>query len=346
MKSLLIFLTIYLFSVLAQDSSVLSLSATIYDFSNADSGTAYAHPDFNSFGGSARGMVSSTLGPDRKPVLIDTKGVVTSKETFDQWFNSVPGVNYVFPTYLTAYWDPSRNAYTYDNFNFFPIDGQGYGNEWYSHNYGFCMELHSKFTYQTGQIFDFAGDDDVWVFINDELVIDLGGVHPTETGSVDLDSLGLTVGKIYPFDFFFCERHIVGSNLRWSTSIELNPCGLEDTDQDGIGNLCDNCPNGSPTLHIDTRETSTSLTVLFKVSFGNPVVDDIEVEVDFGDGKTESMSLGSDTEINHTYAKSGDYTVTVSFEGGNGCEASSDSVDITIKNNRIAPSCGIKYSPY
>jgi len=290
-------------------------------------------------------MVSQTLGADRKPVLVNGMGVVTSQETFDQWFNSVPGVNIPIPTYLTANWDPSKNAYTYSNGDFFPIDNQGYGNENYWHNFGFCMELHSKFTYQTGQIFDFVGDDDVWVFINNELVIDLGGVHPPEGGSVSLDSLGLTVGKIYPFDFFFCERHITGSSLQWTTSIELNPCGLEDTDADGIGNLCDNCPNGDPRLSIDAKETSTSLTAVFTVNIGVPSVDGVSVTIDFGDGETITDTLSTSTQFSHTYAKYGDYTVTAESEESNGCGASSDSIDISIKNDRSAPSCKIRYSP-
>jgi len=73
MKGLLIFL-IYLCSVVvfAQE---LHLDATIYDFANADSGVAEAHPDFNSFGGNTEttGMVEQKLGADHKPVLASTK---------------------------------------------------------------------------------------------------------------------------------------------------------------------------------------------------------------------------------------------------------------------------------
>jgi len=44
-------------------------------------------------------------------------------------------------------------------------------------------------------------------------VIDLGGVHAAETGSVVLDTLGLTVGNTYNLDTFYAERHTSGSDF-------------------------------------------------------------------------------------------------------------------------------------
>ena len=89
------------------------------------------------------------------------------------------------------------------------------------HNFGFTMKVHATFEYIPGQYFDFLGDDDVWVFINNKLVVDIGGQHAQVSGAVDLDTLGLTPGETYPFHIFYAERHTSSSNFRMHTSIDL-----------------------------------------------------------------------------------------------------------------------------
>ncbi|NJL31516.1 MAG: fibro-slime domain-containing protein [Phycisphaerales bacterium] len=83
--------------------------------------------------------------------------------------------------------------------------------------------MHTEFTYQSGQTFEFSGDDDVWVFINDQLAIDLGGLHSKASQLVILDSLGLTPGSTYPIDIFFAERATGESTFYLSTDINLAP---------------------------------------------------------------------------------------------------------------------------
>ncbi len=89
------------------------------------------------------------------------------------------------------------------------------------HNYSFSMKINAQFKYVKGQFFEFRGDDDVWVFINNRLVVDIGGCHSPVEGAVDLDTLGLTEGKEYPFLIFFSERNATGSNFKMRTSINL-----------------------------------------------------------------------------------------------------------------------------
>ena len=89
------------------------------------------------------------------------------------------------------------------------------------HNYGFTMKIQATFEYVPGQYFEFLGDDDVWVFIDNRLVVDIGGQHPQVSGAVDLDTLGLQEGVNYSFHIFYAERHTVESNFMMRTSIDL-----------------------------------------------------------------------------------------------------------------------------
>lgn len=103
-----------------------------------------------------------------------------------------------------------KNPY-YDNLN-----GSG-GN----HNFGFAVKIQATFEYVPGQYFDFYGDDDVWVFIDNRLAVDIGGQHGQVAGAVDLDTMGLKIGDTYNFHIFYVERHVSSSNFRMRTSIDL-----------------------------------------------------------------------------------------------------------------------------
>lgn len=198
-----------------------ALEATIRDFQET-------HPDFEpDVNGEDYGIVAEDLGADRLPVYADAVGstpTTTGKQNFDQWFRDVPGVNqstsFVIPLQPVP---GDEDVYAYDNGAFFPIDGQLFGNQGRRHNYHFTVELHSEFLYRGGERFTFRGDDDIWVFLNGKLAIDLGGLHSELTRTVNLDTraeqLGLEPGNVYSFDLFFAERHTVESHFRIETTI-------------------------------------------------------------------------------------------------------------------------------
>lgn len=199
----------------AMTEASITLTTTVRDF-NA------SHPDFEELIQTDPGIVLSTLGGDGKPVYAGLAGNPTTSgaSNFNQWYNDVAGVN-LSTSYDLVLSDIGGGIYQYSNPSFFPIDGQLLGNEGRGHNYHFTLELHSQFTYQAGQTFKFTGDDDVFVFIDDELVIDLGGVHSAQSATVNLDTLGLTAGQNYSFDLFFAERHTSESSFTMQTSIAL-----------------------------------------------------------------------------------------------------------------------------
>ena len=123
---------------------------------------------------------------------------------------------------------PGSGVYGFTSNTFFPIDGELLGNFGSTgRNFHFTYHIQAQFAYRpgTGQTFAFSGDDDVWVYFNNILGIDLGGVHPSASSSVNLDDLfGSSLAEgMYSFDLFFAERHTGGSNLSMQTSLELVP---------------------------------------------------------------------------------------------------------------------------
>jgi len=189
-------------------------------------------PEFEGPIADDRGLVQTQLGADGKPVYAGAAGgtaTTSGKVKFDQWYNDVANVNMRQP-FTIPFQRGSNGISTYDNQSFFPIDGELFGNENNAHNFHFTFELHTTFVYKNGDTFQFRGDDDLWLFINKQLVIDLGGVHAAEEQAISLDQLaptiGLAPGGEYSFDLFYNERHTGQSEIEIQMTLVFKDCGV------------------------------------------------------------------------------------------------------------------------
>lgn len=190
----------------------IELTGTIRDFSDT-------HPDFEgAITGLQTGCIQSSITNGGNPIASNLIGNCAISQ-LDDWYSNFHPTCLVKIHSITldnGQTEPG-GIYQFQNNNFFPIDGELDGNEGRIHNYHFTLEVSFMFAYQTGQTLEIHGDDDIWVFINNQLVIDLGGVHTTASAQVALQdlapTLGLVAGKVYPFTLFFAERHTVSSSL-------------------------------------------------------------------------------------------------------------------------------------
>lgn len=125
-----------------------------------------------------------------------------------------------------------------DESGFYPLENLGYEQPGLltatskvnngAKNGGFTLRGESQFVYNKASklYFTFTGDDDVYMYINGTLALDLGGSHGRNSKTVNLNDLdatkyGLKEGQVATFTFFYMERCSDASTFGIKTNMEL-----------------------------------------------------------------------------------------------------------------------------
>jgi fibro-slime domain-containing protein len=238
------------------------------------------HPDFEHYlGGGQAGIALAQLGtanggvPIHAPMCVNLTTNLCAPpaganptwdpniDWFGMWYVDTPTYNIPIvqtlslggmPANCNIGANPACTSFQYATGAFFPIDNMGWGNGPNAHNYGFTSETRYWFQYTGAATLDFTGDDDVYVYINKILAVDLGGLHGATDGHITLNAtngtgyacdfeapgpatlgacnsvamtgggrvvnLGLVMGNVYEIVVFQAERHTVASNYRLTLS--------------------------------------------------------------------------------------------------------------------------------
>ena len=220
-------------------AATVTLSGTVRDFCAPDIAPAYdgdpGCTQLSDFEGATpgvvTGMVNDTLTGGLPTAGANIVAGASSVANFAKWYTDSPGFNLSQPISIdlteTA---PGSGVFTYSSSSFFPIDGALYGDQGRPHNYHFTLHLEGLLSFDDADgltdLFSFTGDDDLWVFVDGKLALDLGGVHSAASASfseADLVALGLAPNTQYALDIFFAERHTTESNFNITTALSLAP---------------------------------------------------------------------------------------------------------------------------
>jgi fibro-slime domain-containing protein len=251
--------------------------------------------------GLQQGLVKESLGEDSLPVpsyaVRNTNLVVTSQgvlgndpvlesDNFYRWFHEVDGKSKEVVGRSLTFKKVGDGIYQYGGGAVFPLDDVDFSRGDYNanrgHNYHFTMMMSVPFYVAAGgdEYFEFEGDDDVWVFVNGKLILDIGGVHEiikgnfkinddatitsTVNGKTKVIDAGLKDGMATKIDFFYAERNTTEANCKITIRGMLSPISAEPTvranmTEDGLIEYTAALRNKNPSESVKVEDIASFL---------------------------------------------------------------------------------------
>ena len=224
------------------------------------------------------------------------------------------------------------------NLGFYPLEGLGYEQNGLLENTsftdskhrngGFTLRGESQFVYNkdSNLYFTFTGDDDVYMYINGVLALDLGGAHGRNSKKIELNSLDkakykLVDGQVATFTFFYMERCSDASTFGIETNMELvqrdiavEKNAYSDSQYTNKVNSGEAVSNGS-TVYYDLVVSNQGNTDMTNISIND--TDSFGGRALLGADQTAAVTAGSKTEVGLVSLGGQGYTYYIVDKDGN-----------------------------
>ncbi|XXX77248.1 fibro-slime domain-containing protein [Sorangium sp. So ce134] len=184
------------------------------------------HPDFGpSQTAGGRKVELKTELQNGKPVVASSPEQGAGEgDSFNEWFRDDPAVNKTYNQLIHL--DIRNGRGQLGDRSFYYLDGRGFGNEGYAHNFGFTVEFEVPFTYEQGSSFSFESSDDVWISVDDTIVAEHSVSDGVNGGIVRLDAwadeLHLEHGSSHKLKVFYAERNFSASVFLLETALRID----------------------------------------------------------------------------------------------------------------------------
>ena len=150
-----------------------------------------------------KGLVEPKLGTNYFPVFVggqldSNRGIVDSA----RWYESIAGKSSNYLKNIKMVYNSEGAEFKYENGHFYPLDdvefSKGDITDDKKHNYLFTMSFAIPFmVLKSGEeSFEIVADDDTFVFVGDDLVIDMGGIHEAMVGRLTINSEGNVYSEV------------------------------------------------------------------------------------------------------------------------------------------------------